>query len=794
MKVSLDWLSEYVDINVDHKKYADMMTMSGTKVETIECKGEGLANLFIGQIKEISPHPDADKLIITQIDVGREELVQIVTGASNVSVGDIIPVALHGAVLPNGLKIKNGKLRGIDSNGMLCSGDELGIENKYVNEKSKDGILILENEFEIGADAVEALGLKDTVIEFEITANRPDCRAMLGIAKETAATLGNNLRLPSGQVTNPVEGQVSIQLEVADKELCPRFVIREVRDIEIKSSPQWMQQRLISYGIRPINNIVDITNYVMVEYAQPLHAYDIDQLKTGKILVRRAQAGEKITTLDDQEFDLDEEVLLITDGEKAIGMAGVMGGANSQITKDTKHVLLEAAMFDADNVRLTSRRLGIRTEASSYFEKGVDIERQGLAIDRACHLIEVLGAGKVVDHIVDSYEGQFERRIIESDFSFIRKIIGQDISDQEITEILESLDFQLEVNGDHIKVRVPAERLDMTIKEDLVEEVARLYGYNKIQSKPIIAPVTQALKSSERQFEDILKTLSQENGLMEIQTYSFISPKSIEKANLQEEKHLKLLSLLNPLGEETSVMRTSLIPGMLEVLATNLSYKNESFAAYELGNTFFKNEEGALPSEEKYLVAGIYGPKEDFFTAKGRLEGILRAIGIKDAKYESQTENLSYHPGRCADVFVKKTKIGTIGEVHPRVLERFGIKRRVYLFEIEVKLAQRVADLELHYKPVPRYPAVSKDIALVVDRGVKVGQLEEIIKKYGKKNLESVKLFDIFQSEQLGEDKKSVAYALTFRASDRTLTDEETNKILDKILLQLEIEANAKLR
>ena len=794
MKVSLNWLKDYVDINVEPKKYADRMTMTGTKVEAIDVKGDGVKNLVIGEIKEISPHPDADKLIITQINVGEEAPVQIVTGASNVSVGDIIPVALDGAVLPNGLKIKNGKLRGIDSNGMLCSAEELQIDNKYVNEKSKGGIYLLDDEFTVGADAIEALGLQDTVIEFELTANRADCRAIVGIAKETAATLGTAYKAPNTAVANTVDGEVSITVEVEDKDLCPRFIIREIKDIQIKPSPAWMQQRLISYGIRPINNIVDITNYVMAEFGQPLHAYDANKMDTKKIVVRRAKDGEKMTTLDDQEYELDKDVLLITDGEKAIGMAGVMGGQNTQISEDTTHILLEAALFDADNVRLTSRRLGIRTEASSNFEKGIDIERQLAAINRACTLIDELGAGKVLADMIDTCTEVYQNETIQTQFSYINGLIGEEIPKETVVSILEKLFFTVKADGDNLEIIVPAERLDMRIREDVVEEVARIYGYNNIESKPIVASVTQAHKSPQRQFEDILKKLAYQNGLTEIQTYSFISPKSINQANIKDEKHTQLLALLNPLGEETSVMRTTLIPGMLEVAATNLAHKNENYSAFELGNTFFKNEEAKLPKEEKSFVAGIYGPAEDFFTAKARLEGILHGIGLAGAKYVQQEENETFHPGRCADVFAGNKHIATIGEVHPKVLAQFGIKKKFYLFEIKVEETRRIADLEVHYTPVPRYPAIAKDIALVADKTVKVGDLEEIIRKYGKKNLESVKLFDIFEGAQIGEDKKSVAYALVFRARDRTLTDEEVNKILDKILLQLEIEAGAKLR
>lgn len=793
MKVSLNWLREYVDIACEPKEYADRMTMSGTKVEAIEEKGEGVKNLVIGRIEEITQHPDADKLVVTQINVGAAENVQIVTGASNVRVGDIIPVALDGAILPTGQKIKNGKLRGVPSNGMLCSAEELNIESKYVNDRSKGGIYILSEDYTIGQDAVEALGLRDTVIEFELTANRPDCRAIIGIAKETAATLDTAYRAPELSVQHAVEGEISAKVSVDATDLCPRFVMREVRDIVIAPSPAWMQQRLMSFGIRPINNIVDITNYVMAELGQPLHAYDLDQLKSKEILVRRARAGERMTTLDGQEFELDPEVLLITDGEKAIGMAGVMGGQNSQITDNTKHILLEAALFDADNVRLTSRRLGIRTDASSNFEKGIDPERQRMALDRACHLIELLGAGTVVDAAIDVRSAPTEEIKIESTFSYVRALLGEDLSDAVITELLERLFFTVNASGDKLELIVPPERLDMRIREDIVEEVARLYGYNNIQAKPIIASVTQAVKSKERQFEDLLKQLAFRNALTEIQTYSFISPASIEKAGVTEPRKLQLLSLLNPLGEETSVMRTTLIPGILNVTATNLAHKNAAFAAFELGNTFFSTDE-ELPREEKSFVAAVYGEKEDFFTMKARLEGILRGIGISAARYERQEENKTFHPGRCADVYEGEHRVATIGEVHPSVMQQFGIKKRVYLFELDIPAAMHAADLELHYSSVPKYPAISVDIAVVVDKTVPVGTLEQIIRKNGKKTLESVALFDIFESEQIGADKKSVAYALIFRAKDRTLTDEEVNKVVSNILTKLEEEAGAKLR
>ena len=793
MRVSLNWLKDYTDINVEPKKYADLMTMSGTKVETIEYVGDELENILIGQILEILPHPDAEKLVITKVNVGQQEPLQIVTGANNISVGDIIPVAVEGAKLPNGVKIKKGKLRGVDSFGMLCSCEELGIDSKYVEEKSQNGIYILNDEFKVGDNAIEAMGLRDVIIEFELTANRPDCRAFIGIAKETAATLDTGFRLPSKEISKATEGKVSVAVEVEDKALCPRFMAKEIRNVKIQPSPFWLRQRLISYGLRPINNIVDITNYVMIEYGQPLHAYDLNKLTTKKIVVRRAKDGEQITTLDDKEYKLDKDTLLITDGEKPIGIAGVMGGANTEVDENTSAILLEAANFDADCVRLTSRRLGIRTDASSAFEKGIDILRPQDAIERACHLIEMIGAGEVVNDTVDVYANDFQNTVIQTKISYINRILGEEIPASSIESILKKLLFEVRIEGDDLQLIVPPERMDMTIREDIVEEIARIYGYNNISSKPIYASVTQAHKSPERKFEDRIKQLSRSNGLTEITTYSFVSPMTLEKSKIQGEKYHKLLRLLNPLGEETSVMRTTLMPSMLEVISLNLARKNEALTAFEYGNTFF-DEGGELPNEKKSMVAGIYSDGEDFFTAKARLEGILNGIGIHDALYQAQSENAMYHPTRCADVYVQDRLVATIGEVHPFVLEEFDIKKRVYVFELYIQELMASSDLNVHYNPIPKYPAIAKDIALVVNKSKQVGELANIIKKYGKKNLESVELFDIYEGEQVGENKKSVAFALVFRAKDRTLTDEEINKVLEKILTQLKEEADAVLR
>lgn len=793
MKVSLKWLRDYVEINKEIVEFADMMTMSGTKSEAIEYLGTEIENVVTGKILSIEKHPDAEKLVVTKIDVGQEEPIQIVTGAKNVSEGDYVPVALHGAKLPGGIKIKNGKLRGVESNGMLCSNEELGIDAKYIEERSKDGILLLD-EVELGKDIREILLLNDAVVEFELTSNRPDCQSMMGIAYEAAATLGVKAEIKEPTVKAEIDSQVSLNVEVENKDLCPRYMLREVRDIKIAPSPYWMQRRLIEYGMRPINNIVDITNYVMIEYGQPLHAFDATKIETGKIVVKNAKAGEKIVTLDDVERDLDEDMLLITDGEKAIGIAGVMGGFNTEIDENTKNIVIESASFDADNIRLTSRRLGLRSEASSKFEKGIDVLRPKLAVDRACQLIEELGYGKVCSGVVDTFDGNFNPYKIETSISKINAILGTNLTEKEITGILESLLFECSLDGDKLVVTAPHFRLDMQIEEDVVEEVARIYGYNNIESKPIDAEVTQARKNPDRLFEDLVKSLAMNNGLTEISTYSFVSPSGIEKAGITNPKYTNTLKLINPLGEETSVMRTSLIPEMLDVMYTNTSRKNEEFAAFEFGNTFFVNEDGGAPTEVKAMVAAAYGKDEDFFVMKSRLEGIIKGLGIESHEYLPEKEMKTFHPGRCAVVKVKDQTIAIIGEVHPTVLESYGIKKRIYLFEVFIEEIKAVANTGIIYSSIPKFPSVLRDIALVVDKKVYVSEIEKVIRKYGKKLLEEVKLFDIFEGEQIGKDKKSVAYSLKFRAADRTLTDDEINPIIEKILLQLEIECNAKLR
>lgn len=792
MKVSLKWLRDYVEINKDIVEFADMMTMSGTKSEAIEILGQDIENVVTGKILKIEAHPDAEKLVVTQIDVGQDSPIQIVTGAKNVSEGDYVPVALHGAKLPGGIKIKNGKLRGVISNGMLCSNEELAIDSKYIEDRSKDGILLLE-EVETGLDIKDVLLLKDAVIEFELTSNRPDCQSMMGIAYEAAATLGLKANMPNLGVDANIDGPVSISVAVEEKELCSRYMLREIRDIKIGPSPYWMQRRLIEYGMRPINNIVDITNYVMIEYGQPLHAFDADKIETKKIVVRKANEGEKILTLDEVERELDSQMLLITDGKKPIGIAGVIGGFNTEVDGNTKNIVIESANFEADNIRLTSRRLGFRSEASSKFEKGIDVVRPQMALDRAAQLIEELGCGNVCSGIVDTMEGEFSPKTLRSTFSKINGILGTDISEKEITEILESLLFECKTDGDKLEIVVPHFRLDMSIEEDIVEEIARIYGYNNIESKPIEAKVTMAVKSQDRLFEDKIKELAMKNGLTEISTYSFVSPKGLEKAGITGERYENQLTLLNPLGEETSVMRSTLIPAMLDVIYTNTSRKNEELAIFEYGNTFFANGNEA-PTEIKSMVGSSYGKNEDFFTIKARLEGILLGLGVENHEYIVEKTNQSFHPGRCALVKSNDEVLAIIGEVHPLVLERYGIKKRVYLFEIFVEVVKSAGNQDIIYKSIPKFPSVLRDIALVCDKSIYVAQIQGVIKKYGKKLLEEVKLFDIFEGEQVGKDKKSVAYSLKFRASDRTLTDDEINPIIEKILTQLEIELGAKLR
>ncbi|MGL5440604.1 MAG: phenylalanine--tRNA ligase subunit beta [Filifactoraceae bacterium] len=784
MRVPLKWLRDYVDIDVSASEFADMMTLTGTKAETVEELGKEINNVVVGRIERIDKHPDADKLVVCLVNVGIEK-IQIVTGATNIAEGDLIPVALDESTLPGGIKIKKGKLRGVDSCGMLCSHQELGIDEKMIPENMRNGIYILDGDYELGKDIKEVLSINDAIIEFEITANRPDCLSMMGVAYEAGATLGQKIKFRDS-VLEESDIDIKHKAEVLDKDLCFRYMLREVVDVKVGESPYYIKQRLIEAGLRPINNIVDITNYVMLEYGQPLHAFDKLDLETDNIVVRRAIEGEKFITLDEQERVLDKSMLMITDGKKSVCIAGIMGGLNSGVKSSTNNIILESATFSPESIRSTSRKLGLRTDSSSRFEKGIDLKRAEQALEKACEMIESLGIGKILKGKIDIRETEILNKNFNVYGDRVRLLIGEDISNDRIIEILESLEFKVDSDGDKLNITVPSFRLDISMTDDIVEEVARIYGYNNIISKAINSQVIPGLKSSKRRFEDKVKYAAMSNGLTEITTYSFVSPSGVEKSRLNLDYYGNFLKLLNPLGEETSVMRTSLIPNMLDVVLTNVSRKNEEFYAFELGNTFF-NGNADFPEEISGFVAASYGKNEDFFSLKARVEGVLNKLGVKNAFYKPCKDNDTFHPGKTAKIIVRgNLELGIIGELHPIVLENYNIKKKVYLCEINLPLLMEVSNDNIKYKQVPKYPAITRDIALLVGENQYIGEIEDIIRKKGEKLIESIELFDVYKGNQIDEDKKSVAYSIKYRSADRSLTDEEVNEIQKQIISEFE--------
>lgn len=797
MLVPVKWLKEYVDIDIDSKELADRLTMSGSHVDSIENVDKGIENVVVGKIIEIAQHPDADKLVITQIDVGTE-VIQIVTGANNIKVGDYIPVALIGAKLPDGVKIKKGKLRGVESNGMLCSAQELGISENVVPKENKDGIFILDKEYTLGQDIKETLGLYGEVIDFEITPNRPDCLSIIGMARETAATLGKPMKHLDIKINNQVDDIKDYfnGIIVEAKDLCNRYYAKVVKDIKIGQSPMWMQRRLMEAGVRPINNIVDITNYVMLEIGQPLHAFDLDKLSGKKIIVRRALEGEKIKTLDGVERSLDTSMLVIADDSRPMAIAGVMGGEDSEVTDDTKTILIESANFDGRSVRLTSRKVSLRTEASAKYEKDLDPNLSDIACNRVCQLIEEIGAGTVVAGHIDIYEGKAEERTLELSPEKANRLLGTDIEASEMIKMLNSLELNSKLENDKIVVSVPSFRRDLTIEADLIEEVGRIYGIDKIIPQPLVGTLTKAEKTLFRQIEDRAKTILTGVGLNEITTYSFISPKQYDKLNIAEDSmKRKYVGIRNPLGEDFSVMRTTLIGNMLEVMTRNYKYGVDKAWAYEIGSTFTPKELPVkeLPYENRTLSIGMYG-SSDFYTLKGVVETLFEKLGIKDYEYIREKNDPSFHPGRTATITLGNHVLGILGEVHPDVLDNFGMKERVYVAELNFELIVLHSNLDRKYIPLPKYPSVTRDIALVVDEGIMVKEIEKIIMENSKKLVEAIKLFDVYKGGQIEKGKKSVAYSITYRSHEKTLTDEDVAKVHDKIVEKLQENLNATLR
>lgn len=799
MLLSRKWLNEFVPVDVDDRTFAEDMTLSGSKVEITEIEGEEISNVVVGRVVEIKRHENSDHMWICQVDVGEEAPIQIVTGAQNVSQGDLVPVAKHNSTLPGGVKITKGKLRGEKSNGMLCSYKELGMTDNDWPYSIVDGIFLLNSDPDLkakdlkpGDDIRTAIGLDDHVVEFEITPNRPDCLSVIGLAREAAVTYGKTMAQHEPVVKGGGIGNLTelLDVETPATDLCPRYTARMVRNVKIGPSPKWMRDRLRASGVRPINNIVDITNYVMLEYGQPMHAFDYRYVNGGKIVVRRAEDGETLTTLDGNVRQLNSSMLVIADEHRAVGLAGIMGGENSEIVEDTVDVVFESANFNGTSIRRTALALGMRTEASAKFEKGLDILNTLPAVNRACELVEMLGAGEVLDGTIDILNFVPQPKQLKLRADKINALLGTDIDAAEMCRILQELGFG--VDGDIITV--PSWRGDVEHYSDLAEEVARFYGYNQIPTTAMTGVTTRGGYSPEQMLERSLGTVCRSLGYDEIITYSFISPTYYDKIRLPEDSPLrKSMKIMNPLGEDTSIMRTTVMPSMLEILTRNYNYRNKEAHLYELGRTYFEREDG-MADEPKHLSLGVYGPEESFFTLKGAVETILDSIRAEDVTYVAEKSDPSYHPGRCAKVYVNGQEVGTLGQIHPLVAANYGVDAELYYADLkfDALFASRGADPE--YQPLPKFPAVTRDIAVLVDKAVTVGAMESSIQAAAKGLLKDVTLFDIYEGAKLPTGKKSVAFNLVLRADDRSLTAQEADDEVNLVLERLKKDFGAMLR
>lgn len=796
MNTALSWIKSFVPgLDCTAQEYTDAMTLTGTKVEGFERLDEDLDKIVVGQVKKIDKHPDADKLVICQVDIGDRQ-IQIVTGAPNVYEGMKTPVCLDGGRVagghdgsrtPGGIKIKKGKLRGIESDGMMCSIEELGSSRDYYPDAPESGLYDTGEDAVVGSDAIEALGLRDVVFEYEITSNRVDCYSIIGIAREAAATFRKDFVLPDIKPTGNNENvNDMISVDVEDGDLCKRYCARMVKNIKLAPSPEWMQRRLAASGIRPINNIVDITNYVMEEYGQPMHAYDYDTIADHKIVVRRAKDKEVFCTLDGQDRTLDSSMLMICDGEKAIGLAGIMGGENSKITDDVKTMLFEAACFDGANIRISAKKAGLRTDASGKFEKGLDPYNAEAAINRACELIEELGAGEVVGGMVDVFPVKPEEKVLPFEPDKYNKLLGTDVSSDEMLKYFDKL--EIEYNESDNTLHIPSFRQDLLRTCDMAEEVARFYGYDKI---PVTLPSgesTSGKLSFKLRVESVAREVAQFCGFSQSMNYSFESPKAFDKLLVPENSDLRqAIRILNPLGQDFSIMKTQALNGMLTSLATNYNRKNKNVRLYEIGNIYIPKALPLteLPDERTQFTLGMYGDG-DFFTMKGVVEEFFEKAGLDGRiTYDPEDKKSFLHPGRQADIIYDGVKVGYLGEVHPQVCENYNIGDRVYYADIDMPYIVEHACFDKKYEGIAKFPTSTRDISLVVDKQVLIGTMENAIIKKGGKLLESCELFDIYEGEQVGEGKKSVAFSLVFRAKDRTLSDTEISEIMDKILAEL---------
>lgn len=804
MNTPLSWIKAYVpELECTEQEYMDAMTMSGTKVEGFEKFDADLDKIIVGRIEKIEKHPDADKLVVCQVAIDEDgTTTQIVTGAQNVREGQKVPVVLDGGrvagghdgkKVEGGLKIKKGKLRGVESNGMMCSIEELGSTTDYYPDAAEDGIYILSDNPEykdapVGSDAIALLGLRDANFEYEVTSNRVDCFGVIGIAREAAATFRKPFLPPVvTEVGNNEKAEDYIAVDIQAPELCSRYVARVVKNIKLAPSPEWMQRRLAASGIRPINNIVDITNYVMEEYAQPMHAYDLDTIAGRRIIVKRAEEGETFMTLDGQERELDPSVLMICDGEKSVGVAGIMGGENSKITDDVRTMLFEAACFDGTNIRLSGKKLGMRTDAQAKFEKGLDPNTAMEAMNRACQLIEELGAGEVVGGCVDVYPQKREPSYVSYDVKKINDLLGIDVSEEQMCEYWKMVD--LIPDQEKKTVYIPTWRQDVLRLADLAEEVARFYGYDNIPTTLPSGEATQGGVSYQTSVRNIVRNIVEQFGFSEAMTYSFESPKVFDKLLIPEDSDLrKAVEISNPLGVDYSIMRTTPLNGMLSSLATNYNHRNKDVRLYEFANVYLPKELPLteLPEEKMMLTLGMYG-KGDFFDMKGCVEVILDKLGIRQIiTYEPKEERTWLHPGRRADILVGGEPIGFLGELHPEVADNYDIGDKTYIAVLDTEVLAEKASFDVKYKGVAKFPAVTRDISLVMKKNVLAGQVEEVIRQSGGKLLENYHLFDIYEGSNVGADEKSLAYSIRFRAKDRTLEEKDVTKVMDKILKKLE--------
>ncbi|ONI40658.1 phenylalanine--tRNA ligase subunit beta [Candidatus Epulonipiscium fishelsonii] len=793
MNVPMTWLRQYVPIDMDLKTFMDGMTMSGSKVEKVEESGKEITKVVVGKIIGEEKHPDADRLRVLRVDIGSNEPIQIVTAATNVQVDDIVPVALDGATLANGVVIKKGNLRGVESNGMLCSIEELGLTREQFPDAPDNGIYIFSTQLELGSCVKSYFGLGEQVIEFEITSNRSDCFSILGIAREVSATFDVPLTTPKIVVEELRDSSKPIKVTIHNETLCPRFATKVLRNVKVGPSPKWLQDRLISAGLRPINNIVDITNFVLVEYGQPMHAFDYDKIAGNHLHIRNARDGEKLVTLMGDEITLDKTMIVVADNEKVLSVGGVMGGESSKVTEETTTIVFECANFNGYNIRQTSKKLGIISDSSKKFVKGIDPNIVEKALGRACQLVNMVEAGEVVSGLVDIYPRVRYSLKIKYDIEWINSFLGLNLCEEEMTDIFKRLKFGVDTKEK--SVVIPTYRPDITMMADLSEEIVRIYGYDKVPVTLEQARPTVGVKSFRQLVIEKLDKIMSMNGLFGVLTYTIESPKVFDKLNIDQESVLReCLKISNPLGEDFSILRTTTLNGILNILSTNYNKRNENVRVYEIGKIFEKQYDNELPKEIEKLTIGMYGKDVDFFTLKATLETIFTELKITSQEYLPSTNLHFMHSGRCASVKIDQNYIGFLGEVHPRVLKNYGIGVRAYVMEIDIDALVENTKTEVTFKPTPKFPSISRDIAMLVMDNILVGDIEKLIQKRGGQFLESIELFDVYKGQQIEEDHKSVAYNLVFRSNEKTLTDEEVQEVMAKIVNGLETSFGAKLR